>query len=400
MSVKLITSAILRLMPGINKRRQKFLTHLTMLYLRMRGRTNFLMMSRYGTYHEQTYRQNFVKPHDFAGFNYALIKKYCSANLIWAFDPSYLSKSGKHTPGVGYFWSGSASKVKWGLELSALAVVDLENSTAMHYDCARTAWAKGDEKLREYYIRFIRERVAEMLKLSNKIAFDAFFSKKEFVDSMCLLGLVMISRLQKNAYLRCAYLGAQKEGQGRKKEFGGRIDPKNLPKKHFTLIWQEENEVAYEGVLHVRSLKRWCKVVIKQKLDAQGKVKNAVIYFSTDLQMPGIEILQGYVGRYQIEFLFRDAKGHLGLEDCQSRQADALDFHFNTALTTLNVAKAHHWLSVEKEERGPFSMADVKTHYINEFLLDRLISIYGKCPQVEKNNPKILELYNFGRIAA
>jgi hypothetical protein len=33
-------------------------------------------------------------------------------------------------------------------------------------------------------------------------------------------------------------------------------------------------------------------------------------------------------------------------------------------------------------------------------LLDRLISIYGKSPAVEKNNPKILELYELGRIAA
>jgi len=33
-------------------------------------------------------------------------------------------------------------------------------------------------------------------------------------------------------------------------------------------------------------------------------------------------------------------------------------------------------------------------------LLDRLISIYGKDPYVEKNNPAIKEVYDLGRMAA
>jgi len=33
-------------------------------------------------------------------------------------------------------------------------------------------------------------------------------------------------------------------------------------------------------------------------------------------------------------------------------------------------------------------------------VLDKLISFYGKDPSVEKNNPKIRELYALGRIAA
>jgi hypothetical protein len=50
--------------------------------------------------------------------------------------------------------------------------------------------------------------------------------------------------------------------------------------------------------------------------------------------MSGKKIWGIYINRFQIEFLFRDAKGHLGLEHCQSRQENALDFHFNHVLTT------------------------------------------------------------------
>ena len=400
MSIKKLTSAILSKMSGLNKRRQKFLIHLTTLYLSMRGRKNFLMMERYGKYSEQTYRQHFSRPHDFRAFNLELVRQYCGRELAWVFDPSYINKSGKHTPGVGYFWSGCAQSVKWGLELSALGLLDIENQTAMHYHAQRTVFVKGEESLRAWYANLITQQSGQMLEISKKIAFDAFFSKKPFVDPICEAGFTLISRLQHNTYMRYAYIGEQKGGKGARKKFDGRIDVKNLSPKHFTQIKRDEEEVVYEGMAHVRSLKRWCKVVIAHTLKKDGQVKSATIYFSTDLQMSGLKVLQYYTNRYQIEFVFRDAKGHLGLEDCQSRQGEALDFHFNTALTTLNVAKAHHWLSIPKEQRPPFSMADIKTQYINELLLDRLISIYGKCPSVEKNKPEIQKLYQLGRIAA
>ena len=157
--------------------------------------------------------------------------------------------------------------------------------------------------------------------------------------------------------------------------------------------------MAYEGLAHIRSLKRWCKVVILHTFK-DGKVDKAFICFSTDPNMAGLKVLQYYRISYQIVFVFRDSKGHLGLEDCQTRQEKALDFHFNISLTTLNIAKATHWLSILEEKRGAFSMTDIKTQYTNELMLDKLISIYGKDPSVEKNNPKIRELYALGRIAA
>ena len=116
--------------------------------------------------------------------------------------------------------------------------------------------------------------------------------------------------------------------------------------------------------------------------------------------MRGLKVLELYKIRFQIEFLYRDAKQFIGLKQCQSRQEEALDFHFNLSLTTLNIAKALHWLSLSMEDRNAFSMADIKTQYINELILDRIISIYGKDPKIEKNNPQIAKLYQLGKIAA
>ncbi len=399
MKVETFTAAILQKMSGIGKRQLNFMVHIVHLFLSMRGRKNYQMMARYGTNCEQYYRQNFAKNFDFKSLNAKIISDYCGKKLVWIFDPSYISKSGKRTPGTGYFWSGCAGCAKWGMELSSLAVADIDNHTAMHYHATQTQFVKGEETLRTYYAKLICDQAEALQKISKVISFDAFFSKNAFVDSICTAGFTLISRMASNTYMRYAYMGPQKGGRGRKKEYGDKIDPKNVSTENFKIIKSDDEEVVYEGLAHIRSLKRWCKVVIVNTIK-EGKVNRAFIYFSTDRDMAGEQVLQYYRLRYQIEFLFRDAKGFVGLEDTQSRQKKALDFHFNISLSTLNIAKALHWLSIPKEQRGTFSMADIKTQYINELVLDKLIAIYGKDPLLEKNNPEIAKLYRMGRIAA
>lgn len=290
--------------------------------------------------------------------------------------------------------------MKWGLELSALAIGDIDNHTAMHYHVTQTQAIKGEESLRMYYAKLLIEQAEELQKLSKILAVDAFFSKKPFVDSICTAGFTIVTRLQNNIHLRYAYSGEKRAGRGRPQEYDGKIDPKNVSLDHFRLVKSDETARIYEGIANVRCLKRWGKIVIVHYLKDDGTVRNISIYYCSDKEMAGLKVYQYYRLRYQIEFLFRDAKGHLGLEHSQSRQEKAIDFHCNMALTTLNTAKAMHWFDKPKAERPPFSMADIKTQYVNEQLLDRLIIIYGKDPSVEINNPEIKKLYQLGRIAA
>lgn len=400
MKVETFVSAILSKMSGITKCQLKFISHLMRLFLSIRGKLTYLNLGRHGDYCEQSYRINYEKGFDFKTYNTELIQTYCGDELIWLFDPSYLAKSGKHTPGVGYFWSGCAGSMKWGLELSALAIGDIENHTAMHYHATQTQALKGEESLRMFYAQILINQAKDLQKLSKILTVDAFFSKKPFVDSICGAGFTLITRLQNNIYLRYAYRGKKRKGRGRPQEYDGKVDAKNVSTDHFTLVQSDAQVRVYEGIAHVRCLKRWAKIVIVQYLKEDGTLKSISIYYCSDKEMNGLKVYQYYRMRYQIEFLFRDAKGHLGLEHSQSRQEKAIDFHCNMALTTLNTAKAMHWFDMPKDQRPPFSMADIKTQYINELLLDRLIIIYGKDPSVEKNNPNIKKIYQLGRIAA
>jgi hypothetical protein len=60
-----------------------------------------------------------------------------SGHLLLAFDLSYLPKSGKATPGVGKYWSGSAQMPMWGLEADLLSVIDIDHHTAFHLDASK-----------------------------------------------------------------------------------------------------------------------------------------------------------------------------------------------------------------------------------------------------------------------
>ena len=127
------------------------------------------------------------------------------------------------------------------------------------------------------------------------------------------------------------------------------------------------------------------------------------LYFSTDIKHEEKTILGLYKSKFQIEFLYRDAKQFAGLNDREVRSENKLDFHFNTSLTTINLAKISHWLSEPKEKRGPFSMSDIKTVYHNDLHIDLFIylQVRNKPEQnTKKNKHRIRQLSCFGKIVA
>lgn len=415
MNSKILTRAILSKISAKGKWRTNFLVHLFELYLSLSNRYTYLNMQRYGKYCESTYRSHAGKPHDLAAFNLELIKQNFSDEVIWAFDPSYLSKSGKKTAHVGYFWSGCASAVKWGIEISSVAAVDVKQHTAMHYFVKQTPTGLKNEEVLNHYSQLLTSKKEELQSVSKVVAADAYFSKEPYVTSLVKDDFEVISRFRKDANLRYLYAGPQRgstgkntgkgkgSGGGCPKKFDGKVNTKNLSEQYFQICYQDEDERGYEGTVYSNALKRKVRVIIVHKLKADGTVKSAKIYFSTNLSRMGTDILLYYRLRYQQEFLFRDSKQHTGLQDCQSVKEEKIDFHTNMSLTTINLAKVMHHLPVEDKEK-PFSMADIKTQYVNKLLLDEafdlFISVSGICPNLIKNNPQIQELYNKGRIAA
>lgn len=414
MNLKKLTTNILTKMPNITKWQKDFMINLFWLLFAYRGRHNFENLARQSDYNESTFRNNYSKSFDFLSFNQALIREYCSAELVIAFDPSFISKSGKQTPGLGYFWSGCAGLAKKGLEIGGFGAVDILNNTCMHLICKQTLLNKlsnmetkdSDSKnttnsdLLAYYGDLVFELSEELQKTSPYLVVDAFFSKKPFVDKAISAGFTMISRFRKDVALRYKYLGAKRKGRGRPKQYDGKVNIWKLRTEHFTPIIKEENWQAYEGIVYANALKRWVKAVIVQYFDDVGEIKKVHTFFSTDCTMQGTDVLVYYKGRFQIEFLYRDAKQFVGLEQGQSRKEERIDFHFNAALTAVSLAKALYHLSVEEKQRQPFSMSSVKTRYANDLLINKLFSMFGIDPEHRINKQRYYKLRDFGAIAA
>jgi hypothetical protein len=72
-----------------------------------------------------------------------------SGRYAIAFDPGYVSKSGKKNPGVGWYWSGCASRTKWGLDIGGLAAIDIDIHTAFHLKAIQTL--NADELWKDYH---------------------------------------------------------------------------------------------------------------------------------------------------------------------------------------------------------------------------------------------------------
>ncbi|MEG5176199.1 transposase [Microcoleus sp. B3-D7] len=108
------------------------------------------------------------------------------------------------------------------------------------------------------------------------------------------------------------------------------------------------------------------------EVQANGKITNALL-FSTDVHLPPEQIVEYYQARFQIEFIFRDAKEFTGLSDCQARHLPQLDFHFNASLLSLNLAKHPLYSCHSSAKSFVFSICSYKRCEFNKHLLSTFI---------------------------
>ena len=271
---------ILNKLPNINKRRKDFLVETLALLLSIKGRINFLQLSRYGNFKEQRYRQQFEKQFDFLEFNKQLVLSSGGGKYAIAFDPSYINKSGKSTPGLGYFWSGVAGHSKWGLEIAGIAAIDLENHTAHHLDAVQTFVNNNkDITLTDWYASIITARKDHLREISSIIVADAWFSKKKFVDAIILMQMNFISRFRNDADLLYLFTGEQSKGRGRPKKYNGKVIHTNIDKDYFQLVEKNDKAEIYCAQVYSKSLKRIIKLVHVIYQNKKGK-KTPKLYFS------------------------------------------------------------------------------------------------------------------------
>ena len=204
------------------------------------------------------------------------------------------------------------------MEVCGIAAIDLDNHTAMHLEAVQTL-PEADEKLLGFYAKLLTDRKEVLQRISNIVVVDAYFSKETFVTPLCKEGFDIVSRLRDDVRMTYLIEPVKTSKRGRTKTVGDKVDVKNLDLSYFSKVATENHqETIYTAVVKATALKRNIRVVIVHK-HKNGKPDDVKIYFSTDTAMSAEQTLEIYRTRFQIEFLYRDAKQHTGLTNCQAR---------------------------------------------------------------------------------
>ena len=384
----------------VKKPVSKFIIHIVELWLGMNCRYVFSNMERWGSMTEKSYRNRFKKFFDWFGFNFQILRQHGGEEIIAVFDPSYLKKSGKQTYGLAMFWSGVRQKALKGLEIGCLAFVDVAAATALHGVAEQTPSpkelkAKG-KTLVNHYVEVIEKHIGAIKAVTRYLAVDGYFMKKEFISPLLKRGLHIITKARSDANLMYVFKGKQKSGKGRRKLYDGKIDIRKIDKRRLARCYSDEHIEVYAGVVYCVLLKQ----VVLAAFVYYGEKEKPEIIICTDTTLEAMTMCKYYGLRFQVEFLIRDAKQHAGLEDCMARDKNKLHAHFNIAMTVVSIAKAAYHLSVPAEQRGSFSMADIKMMHMNQLITKRIFSNLA----LNLNCRKIKRIYNqclnFGRLRA
>lgn len=203
------------------------------------------------------------------------------------------------------------------------------------------------------------------------VVVDAYYAKARFVLALRVQGLHVVSKLRVDANLRYLYRGQKSKKPGRPKRFDGKVDFKDFSR--WQTVEHTKTSTTYAATLYSVTLKCEVKVVVICYATTKHRNAHHEVFFSTDLSMKPLDIIACYRARFEIEFVFRDAKQFAGLEDCQSRSPDALAFHWNASFLTVNVARVQQRLNTPKDDTFVFSREDDKRRSFNYLLAQRII---------------------------
>ncbi|GET29745.1 hypothetical protein SD074_19470 [Prolixibacter sp. SD074] len=243
----------------------------------------------------------------------------------------------------------------------------------------------------------IKKYIKQILSMTNYVVADAYFSKKNFVEKILQYSLNLVSKLRDDADLSYLSLQTKTGKKGRPAKYGGKVDVRNLNPEHFNQVENDKGIKAYSGMVYSKALGRTILLVVEEFL-IKGKTTHRLLFSTNTTQAP-IDVIDIYHTRFQIEFGFKDAKQFAGLENAQVRSGNKLNFHFNTALTAVNIAKIMQLSNPETKENS-FSMATYKILFHNTLLLSRFFSLFAINPNSIKNRQHVNELLFFGTMAA
>ena len=249
----------------------------------------------------------------------------------------------------------------------------------------------------------------QLKKQVQAVVRDVYYTKLKFVA--CVVDerqLPFAGKMRKDANLKHLFTGPRTGKPGRPKLYDGKISLHDHARWD-ALPWADECMV-YTVVAYTVSLKRQVRVVAVAWPGSRSRWME--VLNSTSITMMAAAIMVLYRARFSMECPFRDAKRSsvlmgavlakkqfAGLSECQSRQVEALHFHWTMALMAVSVAR----LSQLRDQRADplmFSMEDEKRRAYNEFFAERILIILTQEQTDQKREDLLADLLLLGVKAA
>ena len=263
-------------------------------------------------------------------------------------DTSTLPKRGKHLENLSFVYDHSQGKTVKGYEILTLGLLTPDNFYPMNFGhhFSRTApvevketqplKARGDLARRLRDAKLTKPALAvKMLKAAMAQGFpasyllvDAWFTSPTFCRNVQDLGLQIIGRLKRDRTLYYRAGLGYTLGQLYQAHKHRLVKEATLGLALFSVPVTCGNSLPGVVVL--------TKGYKEPDLEARsgGKIKAEppwTAFFSTDLTLTAVEVVQKYLGRWSIEVFFKEAKQRLGLGQEQGRSFAAQVFSITQA---------------------------------------------------------------------
>lgn len=360
-----------------------------------------------------------------------------SHEYILAGDATTITKSGKNTFGINRFFSGVLGIVVKGIEFFAISLIDVTARKSYPLGVKQTVRDKEETpkpkkkplkkkkrnakkkpsnlkgrpkgvlnkdkmklELSSELLR-VNELLQSVLKLLRVfvsvkyLAMDGHYGHNQAVLMARENCLELISKLRKDTVLFEKYEGEQKT-RGPRRKNGERLKLDEIPRKY----WQKEERdketvtTYYAGVFRHPSFGMELKVVIIEKKNEKKKKVGHAILFSSDVNLSWEKIVEYYALRFQIEFNFRDAKQHFGLEDFMNTSERGVENAVNLSFLMVNVSAK---MLSEKSE-SCLGVNDLKSQYRAAKYASWIIKKVLKIAEPIKINELLEEVSGLGSI--
>jgi hypothetical protein len=403
------------LAPALPKTAGRQLHRIVVAILAMTGRITQLGISRWtdkgGSY--RTIHRFFHTTLDWSKIQWGFFEHFLhrpDAVYLLAGDESVVSKSGKHTYGIGWFFSSILNCAIPGLAFFSIALIDVAKRRAHPLSVKQVLRSeeekeqtrkrkhkpkasapkrppgrpkgsknknKADVTLSPELQRILAQGQEVMNLIREKLSVAYFVLDGHFGNALATgmvrqMGLHIISKMQHNAELYLLPTEQEKADRPRLK-YGARIDYRHLPEKLRISSTTEDGyctEVYQATCLH-KHFAELINVVIIVRTHLESQRVGHVVLFSSDLSLSALTLIDYYSLRFQIEFTFRDAKQSFGLEDFMGIKEIAIQNAVGLSFFMVNLSR--YLLDSLRTSYPGAGVNDLKSfyrarHYIAEVL--------------------------------